>query len=125
VDARVPPGWPAEVRPPGSGDFEVTAIEWLLDVLPPEFREHPVLRRYPAALAHMARHHARGGAEGARQGYRTARTELADCLPPHAVDAVLAAYRAEGSRLTAVARGAELVECALRRQVTASSRGVH
>ena len=101
----------------------MTAVAWLLDVLPPDFRQHSVLRRYPAALAHLARHHARGGAEGARQGYRTARTELGDFIPPHAVDAVLAAYRTEGSRLAAVARGAELVEHALRRQAPASTRG--
>jgi CheY-like chemotaxis protein len=51
--------------------------------------------------------------EGARQGYRTARTELADALPPHAVDSVLAAYRKEGARLAATARAVGLVERAL------------
>jgi hypothetical protein len=64
----------------------------------------------------MARHHVRACAEGARQGYRTARTELADALPPHARSAVLAAYAAEGRRLAAAARGVELVERALRQQ---------
>jgi hypothetical protein len=55
-----------------------------------------------------------GAAEGARHGYRTARTELGEAVPPHAVDAALAAYRDEGRRLVAAARAAELVESALR-----------
>jgi hypothetical protein len=43
-----------------------------------------------------------------------ARSELADALPPHAVDTVLAAYRQEGARLAATARAVSLVERALR-----------
>ncbi len=49
-----PPGWPAGVHPPGSEDFESTAVGWLLDVVPPDYRLHGVLRRYPVALAAMA-----------------------------------------------------------------------
>jgi hypothetical protein len=112
--AYIPPGWPAEVHPPGSDDFEATAIAWLLDVVPPDYRLHGVLRRYPLALAAMARHHTTACVEGARQGYRTARTELGEALPPHAVDAVLTVYRTEGRRLAAAARAAVLVEQALR-----------
>ena len=44
----------------------------------------------------MARYYACASLEGARRGYRTARTELAESVPPHAVDGVLAAYRTEG-----------------------------
>ncbi len=72
-----PPGWPAGVHPPGSDDFESTAVGWLLDVVPPDYRLQGVLRRYPVALATMARYHSKACVEGARQGYRTARTELA------------------------------------------------
>jgi hypothetical protein len=97
----MPPGWPAGVHPPGSEDFESTAIGWLLDVVPPDYRLHGVLRRYPVALAAMARYHAKACVEGAREGYRTARTELGGTLPPHAIDTVLAAYRKEGARLAA------------------------
>ena len=95
----IPPGWPAGVHPPGSEEFESTAVGWLLDVVPPDYRLHGVLRRYPIALATMARYHSKACVEGAREGYRTARTELASVLPPHAVDTVLAAYRKEGARL--------------------------
>jgi hypothetical protein len=112
-----PPGWPAGVHPPGSEDFESTAVGWLLDVVPPDYRLHGVLRRYPVALAAMARYHSRACVEGARQGYRTVRTELAGTLPPHAIDTVLAAYRKEGARLAATARAVGLVERALRGEV--------
>jgi hypothetical protein len=113
----LPPEWPAGVHPPGSEEFESTAIGWLLDVVPPDYRLHGVLRRYPVALATMARYHAKACVEGARQGYRTARTELAGTLPPHAIDTVLAAYRKEGARLAAVASAVDLIERALRGEV--------
>ena len=113
----IPSGWPAGVHPPGSEDFESTAVGWLLDVVPPDYRLHGVLRRYPVALAAMARYHSKACVEGARQGYRTARTELTGTLPPHAIDTVLAAYRKEGARLAATARAVSLVERALRGEV--------
>jgi hypothetical protein len=62
----------------------------------------------------MARHHLTAAVQAAREGYRMARTELKDELPPHAIDAVLAAYRREGSRLVAASRAVEVVEQALR-----------
>jgi hypothetical protein len=105
------------VHPPGSEDFESTAVGWLLDVVPPDYRLHGVLRRYPVALATLARYHSKACVEGARQGYRTARTELAGVLPPHAIDTVLAAYRKEGARLAATAEAVDLVERALRGEV--------
>ena len=119
----VPPEWPAGVHPPGSEDFESTAVGWLLDVVPPDYRLHGVLRRYPVALATMARYHAKACVEGARQGYRTARAELGDALPPHAIDTVLAAYRKEGARLAAIASAVVLVERALRGEVFTPEMG--
>ena len=117
MGAYIPPGWPAGVHPPGSEDFESTAVGWLLDVVPPDYRLHGVLRRYPVALAALARYHSKACVEGARQGYRTARTELAGALPPHAIDTVLATYRKEGARLAATAEAVDLVERALRGEV--------
>ncbi len=102
------------MHPPGSEEFESTAVAWLLDVVPPDYRLHGVLRRYPVALAALARYHSKACVEGARQGYRAARAELADALPPHAIDTVLAAYRKEGARLAATSRAVGLVERALR-----------
>ena len=117
MGAYIPPGWPAGVHPPGSEEFESTAVGWLLDVVPPDYRLHGVLRRYPVALAALARYHSKACVEGARQGYRTARTELAGALPPHAIDTVLAAYRKEGARLAATAQAVDLIERALRGEV--------
>src|SRR5215469_1198401 len=114
MSAYLPPGWPTGVHPPGSEGFERTAVAWLLDVVPPDYRLHGVLQRHPIALATLARRHLAACVEGARQGYRTARTELGDVLPVSGLDAVLAAYRSEGSRLVAAARAADLLEQALR-----------
>jgi hypothetical protein len=114
MSAYLPHDWPAEVGPPGSEDFEASAVVWLLDILPPDYRRHPVLRRYPAALASMARYHALACVEGARRSYRSARAELGVALPPHAVDGVLAAYKKEGFALAATTRSVELVERAIR-----------
>jgi hypothetical protein len=71
-------------------------------------------RRHPVVLAAIARHVTAGAVDGARSGYRTARTELGEAVPPHAVDAALTAYRDLGRQLVAAARGAELIERALR-----------
>src|ERR1700746_810626 len=113
----IPPGWPAGGHPPGSEAFESTAVGCLLEVVPPDYRLHGVLRRYPIALATMARHHSKACVEGAREGYRTARAELGGVLPPHAVDTVLAAYRTEGARLAETARAVDVVERARRGEV--------
>ena len=115
----VPPGWPTGVHPPGSEEFEQTAVAWLLDVVPPDYRLHGVLRRHPVALAALARHHVAACVAGAREGYRTARGELGDRLPPGSLDAVLDAYRTEGSRLVETARSVDLVGRALRGEVFA------
>jgi len=114
MSSDVPSGWPVGVHPPGSEGFEQTAVTWLLDVVPPDYRVHGVLRRHPVALAEMARHHLAACVQGAREGYRAVRAELGAQLPRHGLEAVLAAYRAEGSRLVSTARAVELVERALR-----------
>jgi hypothetical protein len=113
VAGFVPTGWPEAVRPPGTPGFEQTAVSWLLDIVPPDYRLHEVLVRHPIALAAMARHHLAACVEGARAGYRCARAELGKDLPPGGLTAVLAAYQAEGRRLVAAATAAELISRAL------------
>jgi hypothetical protein len=103
------------VAPPGTDDWESSAVEFLLGLVP-ELRVHAV-RRYPVALALIAVHEVSGAVEGARAGYRVARSELGEALPPHAVDVALRAYRDEGRRLVAAERAARLVERALRAEV--------
>jgi hypothetical protein len=111
--AYLPSGWPAGVHPPDSEGFEHTAVTWLLDVVPPDYRLHGVLLRHPLALAALARHHLAACVAGARQGYRTARSELGPDLPPGGVAAVLDAYQSEGRRLVATAHAVDLVGRAL------------
>jgi hypothetical protein len=112
--AYIPTGWPTGVHPPGSEGFEQTAVNWLLDVVPPDYRLHGVLLRHPVALASLARHHLAACIEGARQGYRGVRAELGRDLPPSSIAAVLAAYQTEGRRLVATAKAVDLVDRALR-----------
>ncbi|MCO5993596.1 hypothetical protein [Actinoallomurus rhizosphaericola] len=114
MTANVPPGWPSGVHPPGTERFEDTAVAWLFDLVPPEYRRYGVLRRHPAVLSRMARLHVAADLEAAREGFRTARAELADTVPAHAVETVLEIYRREGTRLASVARAVELVDAALR-----------
>jgi hypothetical protein len=113
VDGTVPPGWPPQVRPPGAPDWERTAVAWLFDLVPPDYRAHEVLRRYPVLLARFAGDHVAAGLEAARKGWRTVRVELADQLPADAIEAAMTAYEREGTRLSAAARGVEVVSGAL------------
>jgi hypothetical protein len=101
------------VQPPGTEDWEITAVGWLLDLVP-ECRKYRLVCSHPVVLASIARHLVHGQVEGARRGYRTVRTELAEWVPPHAVDAALRAYRGEGYRLSAAERAVDLVDRALR-----------
>ena len=112
----VPVGWPTGVHPPGTPGFEQSAVQWLLDVVPPDYRLHGVLLRHPIALAALARHHLSACVEGARQAYREARAELGGDLPPGGINAVLEVYRTEGRRLVATAKAVDLVSRALRGQ---------
>jgi hypothetical protein len=114
MTSYVPAGWPSAVHPPGSDSFEASAVGWLLDVLPPGYREQKRVHRYPIGLAVIARHHAEASVTGARQGYRAIRAELRACLPADEIDEVLAAYGAQGARLVTAARSIDLVERALR-----------
>lgn len=113
MNAYVPPGWPVGVHPPGTERFEDTAVAWLFEFVPPEYRRYGVLRRYPTALSRMARQHVSAAVEAARVGFRTARTDLAGSVPAHGVEAVLDIYRREGTRLVEIAAAIDLVDTAL------------
>ena len=110
----IPPGWPAEVPPPGAPGWERRAVAWLFDLFPPDYRAHEVLRRHPVVLARFAAHHVDAGIEAARRGLAAGRVELREVVPPEAVAAALAAYEREGARLIAARRAVHLVEQALR-----------
>jgi len=110
----VPPGWPAGVQPAGAPGWERSAVAWLFDLCPPDYRAHDVLRRHPVVLARFAAHHVMAAVEAARHGLASARADFADLVPPEAVEGAVAAYEREGARLAATARAVALVEEALR-----------
>lgn len=116
------PDWPPGVHPPGAESFVETALGWLFDQVPADYRLHGVLRRHPVALARLARQHVGAALEAAREGYRTARVDLRDHLPPHAVDQVMNAYLEEGRRTAAVLRSIEVLDAALRSASAGASR---
>ena len=110
----VPPGWPDEVRPPGTPDWERTATAWLFDLCPPDYRAHDVLRRHPVVLARFAARHVAAGIEAARLGLATTRDELRSVVDPETVTAAIGAWEREGARLVRAQRAVALVEEALR-----------
>ncbi|MGI8681936.1 MAG: hypothetical protein ACR2JO_07380 [Mycobacteriales bacterium] len=114
TEGVAPAGWPAQVRPPGAPDWERTAVGWLFDMCPPEYRAYDVLRRYPVLLARFAAMHVGAAVDAARAGLATVRAELRGVVPPDAVEAAVAAYEREGARLVATGRAVALVDAALR-----------
>jgi hypothetical protein len=112
--AVAPPGWPRQVRPPGAPGWEHTAVAWLLDICPPEFRSYPVLRRHDAVLARFAVLHVEACQAAVRQGLSEARATLRDVAGPGVVEAAVETWQAESARLLAERRAVGLVEEALR-----------
>lgn len=98
---------------PESGEFTPRVVGWMLDLCPPDYRGHAVFRRYPVVLARLANTHAQANLAAARQSYAGARRDLAERVPPAAIEETLDALSKEGARLAAQVREIELVEQAL------------
>lgn len=109
----VPPWWPADVHPPGAPDWERSAVSWLLDLVPGDWRAHPVLRRHPALLARLAAGETEASLTAAREGWRTLRRDVGRGLPPEVLDEVMAAYEQQGGRLKERVREVDAVRHAL------------
>jgi hypothetical protein len=109
-----PPGWPPAVHPPGAPGWERTAVAWLLDLCPPEFRSYPVLRRHEVVLARFAVLHVEGCQAAVRRGLSEARAELRDVAEQDTIEAAVETWHAESARLMAERRAVGLVEEALR-----------
>lgn len=114
IRPAVPPGWPSEVLPPEAPDWERSAVAWMFDLCPADYRAHEVLRRQPVVLARFAAGHVRSGVDAARAGLATVRADLRGLVPGEVVDAAVTAYEREGARLVRAGRAVELVEAALR-----------
>ncbi len=109
-----PPGWPRQVRPPGAPGWEHTAVAWLLDICPPEYRSYPVLRRHDVVLARFAVLQVEACQAAVQRGLSEARGVLRDVAGHDTVEAAVEAWQAESARLLAERRAVGLVEEALR-----------
>ena len=112
--SALPAGWPRDLPPAGTDEFNAKVCGWLLDRGPADLRASRV-RTMPIALARIVSHTVDASLEGMRAAYASARVELGDLLPPDEVSAAQAAMEAEGARLLQVQREVRLVEDVLRR----------
>ena len=109
-----PPGWPARVRPPGAPEWERTAVAWLLDLCPPDYRGYPLLRRHDVVLARFAALHVEACQAAVRRGLSEARGALRGLVDADTVVRAVEVWQAEEARLLAERRAVGLVEDALR-----------
>jgi hypothetical protein len=109
-----PPGWPRQVRPPGAPGWERTAVNWLLDICPPEYRGYDVLRRHDVVLARFAVLHVEASQDAVRRGLSEARSALRDVSATDTIDAAVEVWQSEAARLLGERRAVGLVEEALR-----------
>lgn len=109
----VPPGWPGAVHPPGEPGLRRTAVAWLLDLCPADYRGYPDLVRHPVVLAWLAIRHVAADLETCRSAVAAARAELGPLLEPAAITRVVAALETEEARLVTALRGARLIAQAL------------
>ncbi|MDQ4054957.1 MAG: hypothetical protein M3237_20000 [Actinomycetota bacterium] len=109
-----PPGWPPQVRPPDAPGWERTAVNWLLDICPPEYRGYPALRRHEVVLARFAVLHVEASQAACRRGLSEARSALREVASLDVVDAAVETWLAEDARLGSLRRAVGLVEEAIR-----------
>ena len=109
-----PPGWPSEVRPPDAPDWEATAVSWLLDLCPAEYRRYPGLRRHVVVLARFAVLHVEAQQAASRRGLSQIRSDLKDVATLDVVEAAVQTFQLDEARLQSTRRAVGLVEEALR-----------
>jgi hypothetical protein len=109
-----PPGWPPQVRPPDAPDWERTAVDWLLDLCPADYRRYTGLRRHVVVLARFAVLHVEANQAAVRRGLSEVRADLRDVATLEVVDAAVQTFQLEEARLLGVRRAVGLVEEALR-----------
>ncbi len=112
--AYTPPGWPQEVRPLNTPDWEATAAAFLLDCCPADYRGYPVLRRHPVVLARFAVEYLESQVAACRDGLGGVRASLGEFVAPPVLEAALAAWHEQEALLRRRLREAGLVEEALR-----------
>ncbi len=112
-----PPGWPAIVRAPGTDDWEASAVAYLLDCCPADFRRYRVLRNHPLVLAQFAGEFVDGQCRSAQDGLASVRTRLRGLAPAAVVDAAVEAWLEQSAQLARTRRAVGLIDDALRGRV--------
>ncbi len=114
MSAIAPTGWPRLVRPPDAPDWERTAVNWLFDISPPEYRDHAALRRHVVILVRFAVLNVEAQLAAVRRGLSEARGDLGQVADLSVVDAAVTTFQSEEARLVRLRREVGLVEEALR-----------
>lgn len=109
-----PPGWPRAVRPPDAPDWEATAVNWLLDLCPAEYRRYAGLRRHVVVLARFAVLYVEAQQAACRRGLSEIRADLKNLAGPEVIEAAVQTFQLDEARLLATRREVGLVEEALR-----------
>lgn len=115
--AYAPPGWPAEVPPPGAPGWEGRAVAWLLDLCPHEYRGYAVLARHPLLLVRFAARLVSAQQAGTQSARASLRADLSGYLATSVVVEGLDVLDAEQQRLAEVSAAVQQLERALRGQV--------
>jgi hypothetical protein len=110
----VPPGWPERVRAPGTPHWETSAVAYLLDQCPADFRGYRVLRNHPLVLVQFAEHFVEGQCGAVANGLAAVRTGLRGQVRPDVVEAAAEVWLEQGAALMRTRRSVGLVGEALR-----------
>ncbi len=113
----LPPGWPAEVDPPVGDDWHNSAVSFLLDCCPADYRAYPLLRRHPVVLARFAADFVDGQIDSTRNALAQARSSLSDVVGPQVLDGAVEMLQTEEARLIRLRRSVALIEETLRGKI--------
>ncbi len=113
----VPPGWPEQVRPPGAPDWESTAVAFLLDCCPADYRGYPLLQRHPVVLAGFAADVVEAQLRATRHSLGELRSRLHGHVEPEVVQSATEVCLEQEAALVRTRRAVALVEESLRGKV--------
>lgn len=114
TSTRTGPDWPCQVKPPGSYDWERSAVRWLRELVPARYAGYPALIRHPVLLARHAQLQVQQEIRVARTALQSARADLPRLgLPESVIEHTIKLYAAEIGQLQHIARSVRAVATAL------------
>lgn len=108
------PGWPERVRPPGAPDWELTAVEFLLDCCPADYRRYRLLRRHPVVLARFTAVFVEAHERASRDRLAEVRVDLTGHVEPEVIAGAVEVWSQQLAQLARMRREVGMVEDALR-----------